>query len=543
MTVYGLMQDVPLLISSLIRYAADYHGTREIVSRGTDGALHRYTYRQAYARACRLARSLEGLGIEPGDRVATLASNTHRHFELFYGVSGTGAVLHTVNPRLFDDQIRYIVNHAEDRLLFLDADFLPLVERLAPDLPTIEAFVLLADRDDMAVTSLENVLSYEDLLDGQPSDYEWPSFDERLASSLCYTSGTTGEPKGVLYNHRSTVLHALGAAQMGAMALGPDDCILPIAPMYHANAWAMPYIAPMVGAKLVLPGSNMDPASLLELINGEDVTFACAVPTIWTMMLEHLDASAASLPSLKRTTIGGSAVPRSMIERFRDRYGVDVLHLWGMTELSPLGTLASPTPSLDALSDEERAGTLCKQGRVMYGLELKIVDKTGAVAPRDGETSGDLWVRGLWAASGYYRREDEGMLDSDSWFPTGDVATLDAQGFMKITDRTKDVIKSGGEWISSIDLENVATGHPKVSQVAVIGVHHPKWEERPLMLVVPVKGATISPEEVLAFLDGKIAKWWVPDAVHVLDELPLTATGKIKKSDLRERYREFSLSV
>jgi len=538
--LFGLMQDVPLLISSLIQYAASYHGTREIVSQSGQEALHRYTYADAYKRVGKLAHGLNSLGIKTSDRIATLAGNTHRHFELFYGVSGIGAVLHTVNPRLFEDQVVYIINHAEDTLLFLDPDHLPLAEKLASRLPTIQRYIVLCDKADMPETGLSKALCYEDLLGDEPTDYPWPVFDENLASSLCYTSGTTGDPKGVLYSHRSTVLHALGAAQVGAMALGPKDCILPIAPMYHANAWAMPYIAPMVGAKLVLPGAKMDPVSLLSLINEEHVSFACAVPTVWTMLLEHLDKTNASIPSLNRTTIGGSAVPMAMIDRFRDKYGVEVLQLWGMTEISPLGTLASATPVVDTLSKSERADVLSKQGRVMYGLELKIVDPSGNSIPQDGETSGDLWVRGGWAAKGYYKRENETHLDDQGWFPTGDVATLDPYGYMKITDRTKDVIKSGGEWISSIDLENAAVGHAKVSQAAVIGVHHPKWEERPLMLVVPVAEETIEPDEVLAFLQKKVAKWWLPDEIHIVDELPLTATGKIKKAAIRETYKDFS---
>lgn len=540
----GLMQATPLMISSLLRYAGTYHGAVEIVAQTAEGPIHRTTYAESLARSERLASALHRLGVEPGDRIASLAWNTHRHFEMFYGVSGMGAVLHTVNPRLFEDQVAYIINHAADRLLFLDVSFLPLVEKLAPRLPSVEYFIIMTDQRNMPVTMLDGALCYEQLLSHESGGFDWPEFDEETASSLCYTSGTTGDPKGVLYSHRSTLIHALAAAGKGAFNLGSQDCILPIAPMYHANAWAMPYIAPMVGAKLVLPGPSMDPPSLLKLINEECVTFACAVPTVWTMMLEHLQATGQRFTALERTTIGGSAVPQAMLDIFRETYGVEVLQIWGMTETSPLGVMATATRTVADLPDDARRAQLSKQGRALYGLDLKIVDASGQPAPHEGKTAGDLWVRGAWAARAYYRREDEAILDDEGWFPTGDVATLDPHGYMKITDRTKDIIKSGGEWINSIELESIAAGHLGVRHVAVIGVAHAKWEERPLMLIVRTEGgAAVTGQEILDFMRGKIADWQLPDDVHFLDEFPMTATGKIRKTALREMYKDFSLTA
>ena len=541
MSLTGLMQDTPLMISSLLRYAANYHSGREIVTRTVEGPIHRYTYRDAYKRAARTANALLKEGVKPGDRIATIAWNTYRHFELFYGVSGIGAVLHTVNPRLFDEQVKYIVNHAADRIMFVDLTFIDLAERLSISFPSVERYVVLTDKAHMPATQLRGAVSYEEFIESVSDEINWPEFDETTASSLCYTSGTTGDPKGVLYSHRSTVLHALAAAQRGALDIGAEDTILPIAAMYHANAWAMPYIAPMTGAKLVLPGPKMDAESIVELINAEAATFACAVPTVWTMVLDHLETTGKRIDAMKRTTIGGSAVPQSMIDKFRDKYGVKVLQLWGMTETSPMGTVASLTPEAAALPGEEQRSLLSKQGRVQYGLEIKIVSEGGGLAPRDGATSGDLWVKSPFAAKCYFRREAENPLDGDGWFPTGDVATWDRYGYMKITDRTKDVIKSGGEWISSIELENAAAGHPGVAQAAVIGVHHPKWEERPLMLAVPVKTASVSKADLLDFLSKKFAKWQLPDDILFVDELPLTATGKIKKTAIREAYKDYKL--
>lgn len=539
MTIPGLMQDNELMISSLIRYAAEYHGHMEIVTRTVEGPVHRYTYAQAEERSKRLANALiNQFDIQQGDRIGTLAWTTYRHFELFYGVSGMGAILHTTNPRLFDDQISYIINHAEDRLLFIDLDFVPLVEKLLPELGSVEQFIILTDLDHMPATSLPNVLCYEEILAAESPEYDWPTFDERAASSLCYTSGTTGNPKGVLYSHRSTIIHALSAAQNSAYGLSVYDTIMPIAPMYHANAWGLPYVAAMLGAKLVLPGPKMDGENIQDLIETEGVTFSCAVPTVFSMLFQYLEDTGKKVNSLKRTMIGGSAVPKAMTEKFLETYGVKVLQIWGMTETSPLGVIASPTPQIDDLSPAVREEIMDKQGRVQFGLEIKVLDEDGKSVPRDGVAFGDLWVRGPWVTAGYFRSEGGKILDEDGWFPTGDVVTIDHYGYIKITDRSKDVIKSGGEWISSIDIENLAVAHPKVLQAGVVGIYHPKWEERPILVIKPAPDQTLSSDEILDFLKGKIAKWWMPDAVFIVDDMPLTATGKIKKIALREQYRD-----
>lgn len=539
----GLMQDVPLLISSLIEHAALNHPRQEVVARQVDGSIFRYTYIEAAARARRLARALGELGVGEGDRVATLAWNTHRHFECFYGISGMGAVCHTVNPRLFKDQIRFIINHAEDGILLIDADFAPMIAAMLPDLPAVRQVIILGhSADGLDTAGLDDLLYYEDLLAGTEDDFDWPVLDERSASSLCYTSGTTANPKGVLYSHRSTLIHALAASGVDNLALGASDVIMPVAPLYHANAWSLPYSAPMVGAKLVLPGRHLDAASLLELIREEGVTTSCGVPTVWTLMLEHLDKVGGDLSALDRIYVGGTALPASIQDRFADQYNVRAVHLWGMTETSPIGTIARETPEIMALDHEARRAQLQKQGRLPFGVEMKTVGPDGTCLPRDGKSSGDIWIRGPWIANGYFG-EDEDSLDDEGWFPTGDVGHLDAYGFMQITDRTKDVIKSGGEWISSVEIENIVVAHPKVSLAAVVGVSHPKWDERPILCVTPVGDDWPEKAELLEFLTGRIAKWWLPDDVIVLDEMPMTATGKIRKADLRRRFRDHLIAA
>jgi len=531
MPLPGLMQDEPLLISQLIRYAAEQHGDREVVARTCEGPIHRTGWAEVEARGKRLAQALGELGVGEGDRVGTLAWNTHRHLECFYGVSGIGAVLHTVNPRLFEEQIEYIVRHAEDRVLVFDREFLPLVEKLAARFEAVRHYVLLCEKRDLpGDSSLGSLLAYEELLAAQSGRFAWPRFDERAASSLCYTSGTTGNPKGVLYSHRSTVLHALGANQPGVFGLRPTDCVMGMAPLYHANGWALPYVLPVAGAKYVLPGSKIEPAACQELIEGERVTAAFAVPTVWTMMLGYLAQSGKTLDSLQRTFIGGTAVPQALRDAYRE-----VVHLWGMTETSPLGTIGTPTAAVAEMEQETRDRQLLKQGRLPFGVKMKITGGDGTEVKHDGEDFGAIWVKGPWIASGYFKGEGGPVLDGDGWFPTGDVGTLDEHGYMKITDRTKDVIKSGGEWISSIELENLAVAHPKVQLAAAVAAYHPKWDERPLLVVVPVPGETITREEVLGALEGRIAKWWMPDDVVIADELPMTATGKIRKATLREQ--------
>ena len=538
----GLMQDRPLLIQQLIDHAALNHGDTEIVSRTVEGGIHRYTYREAQLRSKKVAEALLALGIKPGDRIGTLAWNGYRHFELYYGVSGMGAVCHTINPRLFPEQIAYIVNHAEDQLLFVDLNLLPAVEKLLPLFKTVRHVVAMTDRAHLP-TDLEipNLLVYEELIADQPGRYEWPEFDEHTASSLCYTSGTTGNPKGVLYSHRSTVLHSYGAALPDTLGLSARSVILPVVPMFHVNAWGLPYAAPMVGAKLVFPGVALDGASLYELFETEKVTFTAGVPTVWLALLNHMQANKLKLSTVKYAVIGGSAAPPAMIETFDRDYGVEVLHAWGMSEMSPLGTVNHPKAKHLALPHHEQLAIRLKQGRPPFGVDMKIVDDAGKELPRDGKAFGDLLVRGPWITSGYFKGEGGDILRDGGWFPTGDVATLDPDGYMQITDRSKDVIKSGGEWISTIDLENAAMAHPAVAEAAVIGVAHPKWDERPLLIVQKKPEVELDKKELIEFLGSKVAKWWLPDDVQFVEAIPHTATGKILKTRLREDFKDYKL--
>ena len=536
----GLMQDQPLLISSLIEFAARHHGDAEIVSRRVEGDLHRYTYREAAGRSRRVARALDALALGFGDRVATLAWNGYRHFELYYGVSGSGRVLHTINPRLHPDQIAWIANHAEDQVLCFDLSFLPLVQAVHGKCATIKHYIALCDADKLPMgTGIPNLLSYESWIGAQPGDYDWPSFDENTASSMCYTSGTTGNPKAALYSHRSSTLHAYAAALPDVMGISARDAILPVVPMFHVNAWGIPYSAALTGAKLVFPGPALDGKSVYELIEAEKVTYAAGVPTVWQMLLTHMKPAGLRFSSLRRTVIGGSACPPAMIQAFNDDYGVEVLHAWGMTEMSPLGTLCTLKNKHDSLPADEKMKIRLKQGRAIYGVDMKIVDGSGQELPWDGKSYGDLLVKGPWIIRDYYKGDSDPLVDG--WFPTGDVATIDPDGYMQITDRSKDVIKSGGEWISSIDIENIAVAHPSVLMAACIGVAHPKWDERPIIAVVKRPGRDVSREELLAFYEGKTAKWQIPDDVVFVDAIPLGATGKMLKTRLRELLRDYQL--
>ncbi|HZB91086.1 MAG TPA: 3-(methylthio)propionyl-CoA ligase [Stellaceae bacterium] len=532
--MHGLMQGRPLLISSLIGFADGYHGATEIVSRSIEGPIHRYTYREAHRRARRLANVLRRLGVAATDRVGTLAWNGYRHFEIYYAVSGMGAVCHTINPRLFPEQIVYIINHAEDRYVFFDITFAPLVAKLRPHCPGVRGWVAMTDRAHLP-KEVPDALCYEELMAAEGDDFEWPALDEDAASSLCYTSGTTGNPKGVLYSHRSTVLHSYGAALPDAMRLSAGDVVLPVVPMFHANAWGLAYACPLVGAKLVFPGAALDGESLFELFEGEKVTFSGGVPTVWLALLHYMAETRHRFTTLKRTVIGGSACPPAMIRAFEVDHGVEVLHAWGMTEMSPLGTVCQLKAVHRDTTQEQQLAVKNKQGRAIFGVDLKIVDAAGKDLPWDGKAFGDLLVRGPWIAKGYFKGEGGDPLRG-GWFPTGDVATIDPDGYIQITDRSKDVIKSGGEWISSIELENVAIAHPAVAEAAVIGVAHPKWDERPLLIVQRKPGAALTREELLAFYADKVAKWWIPDDVVFVEALPHTATGKLLKTKLREDF-------
>jgi fatty-acyl-CoA synthase len=539
----GLMMETQLLISSIAQHAEKFHGDREIVSVTADNPHHRYTVREAMARAKQLANALGRLGVGRGERVASLAWNDYRHLEVYYGVSGSGYVCHTINPRLFPEQIVYIINHAEDRFICVDAMFVPLLEAIADKIPNVEGFIVMTDEAHMPDTALPNVMCYESLLAAESPDFDWPELDETSASALCYTSGTTGNPKGVLYDHRSTILHAYGTLAIDVAGMSSRDVVLPVVPFFHVNAWGVPYSALMAGAKLVLPGPKMgDGEALYALMDGEDVTMALGVPTVWLALLQYTEQAGKRLDKLERSLVGGAAVPRAMIEAFRDKHGVELRQGWGMTETSPIGTVNTIKAGLEGLSKEEQLDLSTKAGRGIFGVEMRIVDDNGEELPWDGEAFGALQVRGPWICSDYYKLEGSGGTHTDDgWFETGDVATIDPQGYMAITDRTKDVIKSGGEWISSIELENAAMGHRAVAEAAVIGVAHPKWTERPLLVVVKAQGEDVSKEELLAYFDGKVATWWVPNDVVFVDELPHTATGKVKKIELRKQFAEYRL--
>jgi fatty-acyl-CoA synthase len=542
----GQMQSQPLLISSLITHAERHHGSTEIVSRRVEGDIHRSSWGQIARRARQVANALDSLHLAFGDRVATLAWNGYRHLELYFGVSGTGRVLHTLNPRLHPEQLAWIVNHADDRAICFDMSFLPLVQAVVGKCPGVKHWIALCDADKLPADSgIPGLVSYEAWMGAQTDSYLWPDLDENSASSMCYTSGTTGNPKAALYSHRSTLLHAYGAALPDALGCSARDSILPVVPMFHVNAWGLPYSAAAVGCKLVFPGPAMDGKSIYELIESEKVSMAAGVPTVWQMLLGHMQAGGLKFSTMKRTVIGGSACPPAMINAFNDTYGVEVLHAWGMTEMSPLGTVCTLKNAQLALSAEEQLKVRLKQGRAVYGVDMKIVDGSGHELPWDGKASGDLLVRGPWIIASYFKGEGGDPLQYDAagkgWFPTGDVATIDADGFMQITDRSKDVIKSGGEWISSIDVENIAMAHPAVAMAACVGMKHPKWDERPIVVVMKKPGAELTREQLLAFYDGKIAKWQIPDDVVFVDAIPLGATGKMQKMTLRQQLKDYVL--
>ena len=542
----GLMQTYPLTISSLLRHAARHHGGSDVVSRTNDGSIHRTTWGETERRARRLVRVLQSLDIGAGDRVGTLAWNDYRHLEVYYAAPGMQAICHTINPRLHPDDITYIIHHAADRALFVDVSFAGLIRQIAPRIAdSVRDVVMLtgaSEMPDVALPAGMRLHCYDTLLAEADEDYDWPGFDENTASALCYTSGTTGRPKGVLYSHRSTVLHAYAVALPDVLGMHATDRILPVVPMFHVNAWGIPYSTAIAGAALILPGRHLDGASMAALLNEEHVTTTCGVPTVWLGLLQHLRSSGARLHSVKRIMTGGSAAPAALIEAFRDEYGVAMEHGWGMTELSPVGTYNALKPAQVGLGKDAAVRHMLKQGRILPGVDMKIVDGDGRELPWDGVSFGDLMVRGPWVCSAYYGEAAGSAVDQDGWFATGDVATIDPDGFMEITDRSKDVIKSGGEWISSITLENIALAHPDVLEAAVVAAQHPKWDERPLLLVVPRPERTVDPASVLQVYEGKVAKWWLPDAVVVVDQLPHTATGKLLKTALRARYKDYLVS-
>ncbi|MGY6708702.1 MAG: fatty-acid--CoA ligase [Rhizobiaceae bacterium] len=539
--MHGLMQDWPLLCHKILDHAASQHGGREIVSRSVEGPIVRTNYAEVRARALKVAQLLAREGFGPGDRIATLAWNTGRHLESWYGIMGMGGVYHTLNPRLFPEQIAWIMKDAGDRVLFVDLTFLPLAEKIVPQVPSIEKVIVFTDAAHMPETSLKNAVAYEDWLQGADGDFAWVSLEEGAACGMCYTSGTTGNPKGVVYSHRSNVLHAMIACMPDAMGISCRDVVMPVVPMFHANAWGLAQSAPMIGATLVMPGPRMDGEAIWELLDTEKVSFTAAVPTVWMMLLSHLEETGRTLPHLKKVVIGGSACPRAMTQKFEENYGVEVIHAWGMTEMSPLGTLGSLKPEHDGLETEARLDVKQKQGFPPFGVEMKVTDDDNRDLPWDGQTFGRLKVRGPAVAKAYFGGAGAEQFDEDGWFDTGDVAHIDKNGYMQITDRAKDVIKSGGEWISTIELENLAVGHPDVAEAAVIGVAHPKWDERPLLIVVARAGRSPTRADMMAYLEGKIAKWWLPDDVVFVDEIPHTATGKIQKTALRDQFRGYVL--
>jgi len=531
----GLMMNLPLLLSSVIEHAAAQYGTVEVVSRETHGPLFRYTYADCAVRARKLANALAGLGLTGGDAVGSIAWNNHRHLEAYYAVSGSGMVMHTCNPRLQAQQLIYIINHAEDRVVLFDATFAPLVKGIAAHCPGVRAWVCLADAANTpAIDGVANVLSYDELIAPCSDVFAWPQLDENTGAALCYTSGTTGNPKGAMYSHRALVLNAMSGCLPGLLSLSPSDTILPVVPMFHINAWCIPYAAPIGGTKLVLPGPKLDGQSLYELMESEGVTISAGVPTIWQGLLAYVEQHGLRFSTMRRTGVGGSAMPQALIAKFMDVYGVDVRHGWGMTETTAIGTMSTLPPQSKDWTSEQKQALLAKQGRSAFGVEIKIVSEDGATLPRDGSSQGELMVRGHWIISSYFKGEKSPLIDG--WFPTGDIATIAPDGTMQIRDRTKDVIKTGGEWISSIDLESAAVGHPAVALAAVIGVKHPKWDERPLIFIVRKPGATLEKEEILKFLETKVAKWWVPDDVVFLESLPVGGTGKVQKGDLRKEY-------